>query len=776
MTYDSRLLLRVVRREIYKKAMENNKIMLGKKIKDWSAFVVFTVLLFNSASVYPIIIRHDRADADYQKLGERYRDACVDVAKATGTLIAPRWVLAAAHSVEKLMPGRQDYDGTVPSKATIGGRDYVIDKIVQHPNWGRPRASNDIALLRLAEPVKGIVPTRIYREKDEVGKVVTFIGRGTTGNGRDGAKGRDMILRAAHNRVETADERWLTFVFDAPDSPNVLPLEGAGGAGDSGGPALIEKDGYLYTLGVSSHSRSAEGPDDLYGMKEYYSRVSSYADWIDETIKNETNAPSDAEKQAASVKNIDAYIAKTMSEWQIPGLSIAVVKNDKIIYAKGYGVRENGKAEKVDEQTLFPIGSITKSFTSAGIALLVDEKKMAWDDAATKYLPDFQLYDQSLTGQVTIRDLLAHRTGLPRANGTLLGPYNRAETLRRMRFLKPVSGLRANFTYNNQMYLAAGAALEKASGASWDEFVKQKFFAPLKMTVSNLSIDALRSEKNAAAPHAVIGGKIRILPFDDKDSIAPAGAVNSSAVEMANWARLFLANGKFEGKQILSPSAVRIMHGQQTIIPVGALSQQLFPSTHFQGYGLGWFVRDYRGRKVVEHGGNTDGMTAQIGLLPEENLGVVILSNANNSPAPQAMMYRVFDLFLGDADKQIDLSAEYLRMTLEAKTQQAAQEKEFAAKRQSNLAPTLALEAYAGNYANDLYGAAQVLYKNGRLYLKFNDAAEGELEHWEKDTFRINWTNPLFVEGIGKTPIVFTTENGKILELKAQNLADYKRL
>jgi CubicO group peptidase (beta-lactamase class C family) len=756
--------------------MENVKTMLKEKLKDLLTFAVFTVLLFNSATVYPIIIRHDRADADYRKLGERYRDACVDVAGATGTLLAPRWVLAAAHTLDKLIPGHPAYDSSVLPIARVGGRDYKIDKIVQHPSWNKPRTSNDIVLVRLAESVKGIVPTRLYREKDEVGKVVTFVGRGTTGNGKEGAKGKDMILRGAHDRVETADERWITFIFDAPDTPNVLPLEGAGGSGDSGGPALIEKDGHLYTLGVLSHNRSVDGPDDVYGMKTYYTRVSIYADWIEETIKNETNAPSDAEKQAQQLKSIDAYIEKAISDWRIPGLSIAVVKGDKIIYAKGYGVRETGKPERVNEQTLFPVGSITKSFTAAGIGVLVDEKKMAWDDAVTKYLPDFQLYDANLTQSVTMRDLLAHRTGLPRANGTLLSPYNRSETLQRMRFLKPAAPLRSAFTYNNQMYLAAGQALEKVAQTNWEEFIKQRFFAPLKMTASNLSINALKSEKNFAAPHAVIGDKVQILPFDDKDSIAPAGAVNSNAVELANWARLFLNNGKSEGKQILSPTAIRIMHGQQTVIPVGSLSQMLFPSTHFQGYGMGWFLRDYRGRKVVEHGGNTDGMTAQIGLLPEENIGIVILSNMNENPAPTAIMYRVFDSFLGDADKQVDISAEYFRLTAGGRAQMQAQEKELAAKRQPDVKLTLPLDSYAGNYVNDLYGAAEISNRNGKLYLKFNDAAQGELEHWEKDTFRISWTSPFFREMVGKTPFAFVVENEKITGFKNQNLADYKRV
>lgn len=479
---------------------------------------------------------------------------------------------------------------------------------------------------------------------------------------------------------------------------------------------------------------------------------------------------------SSPLHNIDAYIEKTMSDWRIPGLSIAVVKDDKLIYVKGFGVRESGKADKVDERTIFPVGSITKSFTAASAGILFDEKKMTWDDAVTKHLPDFQLYDANLTNQVTIRDLLAHRTGLPRANGSLLSAYNRIETVRRMRYLKPIAGVRSQFTYNNQMYLAAGLAIEKAAQTSWDEFVKQRLFVPLKMTASNVSINDLKNQKNAASPHAVIGDKVQVLPYDDKNSIAPAGAINSNAVELANWVRLFLNNGKFEGKQILSPTAVRIMHGQQTVIPVGSLSQKLFPSTHLQGYAMGWFVRDYRGRKVVEHGGNVGGMTAQIGMLPEENLGVVILSNMDNSPAPQAIMYRVFNSFLGDADKQVDLSAEYKKLSDEGKAQMLAQEKEFAAKRQANVKTSLPLENFVGAYSNELYGSAQISEKNGKLYLKFNEDSQGELEHWEKDTFRIVWTNPFYVEAVGKTPVTFQIENGKVTELKAQNLADYKRI
>lgn len=489
-------------------------------------------------------------------------------------------------------------------------------------------------------------------------------------------------------------------------------------------------------------------------------------------------APAFGQTQGAAgpLDALDAYVERGLSDWGIPGLAVAVVKDDKVVLLKGYGVREAGRPEKVDGQTLFGIGSATKSFTAAAVGLLVDEKKMAWDDPVTKHLPDFQLFDAGLTSQVTLRDLLSHRTGLPRANGTLLSGYGRAETARRMRHLKPVAGLRSQFTYNNQMYLVAGLALEAAARTNWDDFVRQRLFAPLGMTASRTSLTALEREPNVARPHARIQGKVQRLPFHNNDSIAPAGAISSNAAEMATWVRLFLNRGAHGGKQLLSPQVFRALQSQQTVIGVGPLTERLFPSTHFQGYGMGWFVRDYRGRKVVEHGGNVDGMTAQLGMLPEEKLGVVILSNMNNTPFPTALMYRVFDAFLGGADGQTDLSAEYLKLVGDGEAQAKAREKEAAEKRAADTKPALPPDSYAGTYANDLYGEARVTLEEGKLYMRFNEAARGALEHWEKETFRIDWSNPLFVEGVGRTPVTFLISEGAVVGLKAQDLADYKRV
>ena len=476
-----------------------------------------------------------------------------------------------------------------------------------------------------------------------------------------------------------------------------------------------------------------------------------------------------------SLRDLTPRIERVMRDWDVPGLAIAVIKDDRIVFIKGFGLRESGKAGAVDERTLFAIGSATKSFTVASLALLVDEGKLKLDDPVVKYLPGFQLYDPHVTQEVTIRDLLSHRTGLPRANNSLLIPYDRAETVRRMRFLKPVAGLRSRFTYQNQMYLAAGLVVERISGLSWDEFVRRRILDPLGMKASNTSINSLKGQANVATPHAKIQGTIKALPYRSIDSYAPAGAVNSNAFEMAQWIRLQLGGGSFEGKQLLTPAIVRQTHALHTPIGIGPQTEKLFPTTHFQGYGMGWFMRDYRGRKVVEHGGNVDGMSAQVGMIPEEKLGIVILTNRDNSPLPEALMYYVFDAYLGGPG--VDLNAEYLKLVAEGEKQKAAQLKAFEEKRTANTKPSAALEKYAGTYSNDLYGEAQVSHEGGNLRLRFNPGVEGHLEHWQDDTFLIVWSNPLFLEAVGKTPVTFVVDKGGVIsEMKAQGLADYKRV
>ena len=450
------------------------------------------------------------------------------------------------------------------------------------------------------------------------------------------------------------------------------------------------------------------------------------------------------------LSGLDQYIEKAMQEWGVPGLSVAIVKDDRVVYAKGYGTRETGKNLPVNEETLFGIGSVTKSFTAAAIGMLADSGQLKLDDPLTKSLPGLQLYDPQLTRDTTLRDILSHRSGLPRANLGLMNRFRPEETLKRLRYLKPASALRSQFHYQNQMYVVAGEVIRAVSGQSWEQFVKDRIFSPLNMKMSSTSVTALKKQENVARPHARLKGVVRAVPFRNMDNTGPAGAINSSAREMAEWLRFQLSAGAATtpgGKQLLKAATLREMQSPQTIIPLSPASEKLYGSTHFLSYGLGWFLRDYSGRKVLEHGGNVDGMTAQVGMMPEEKLGVVILANMDSTGLPVALMYRIFDAYTRGAAAR-DWSEEFLKLSRAGEQQMEAQRKQLEAKRATNTQPALALEKYAGVYQHDLYGEARITKENDKLSLSFGPGVEGGLEHWETNAFRITWSDPMFPDMI----------------------------
>ncbi|MGH9902442.1 MAG: serine hydrolase domain-containing protein, partial [Pyrinomonadaceae bacterium] len=340
----------------------------------------------------------------------------------------------------------------------------------------------------------------------------------------------------------------------------------------------------------------------------------------------------EAQVADARLKEIDEYAAKAIRDWNVPGMAVAVVKDDRLVWARGYGVRKLGEPTPVDERTLFAIASNTKAFTAAALAVLVDEGKIKWDDPVSKFLPSFQLSDPYVTRELTVRDLLSHRSGLATFGGDLLWyetTYGRDEILRRVRFLKPGSSFRSRYGYQNIMFLAAGQVVAAAAGKPWDDFIRERFLTPLGMTSTTTSITAFKSGDNVATPHNELDGKLRVIRYGNVDGAGPAGALNSSVTDMAQWIRLQLGRGTYQGKKIFSPAVSREMWTPQSI--VGGVSEQaekFNPTRHFNLYGLGWFLTDYHGRKVVSHGGGLDGMISQVAMMPEENLGVVVLTNS----------------------------------------------------------------------------------------------------------------------------------------------------
>ncbi|REJ78716.1 MAG: serine hydrolase [Acidobacteria bacterium] len=465
----------------------------------------------------------------------------------------------------------------------------------------------------------------------------------------------------------------------------------------------------------------------------------------------------------------DDYVNKAIAEWEVPGVAIAIVKDDQIVFAKGFGVRKLGDATPVDENTLFAIGSSSKAFTAATVAILVDEGKLKWNDPAAEHLPGFQLFDPYVSKDLTIRDTLSHRSGLQRGDFLWYGTdRSREEILRQVRFIEPSWSFRSNFGYQNLMFLAAGEIVAKKSGKSWDAFVDERIFTPLGMEDSNTSIKAFRDGANIATPHSKIDGEVRQVPWRDIDNIAPAGSINSNVVEMAQWIRLQLGEGKYGEKRIFSSGAWKQMHTPQTIISLAGNFEILYPEAHFLSYGLGWFLSDYKGKKLVEHGGAIDGMRAEVALLPEENLGVVILTNLNGTALPHFLTYRVLDLYLGKADK--DWAAEGLKTfkALEAAAEEAQKKAEEA--RIKGTSPSLKLGDYAGTYKNDLYGEVTIKNNGGKLRVRFGPAFEGDLEHWHYDTFRANFAGPLG----GNTFVTFSLNaQGKVDDVTLGLVSDY---
>ena len=477
--------------------------------------------------------------------------------------------------------------------------------------------------------------------------------------------------------------------------------------------------------------------------------------------------------QNSPLQNFDDYVNKALKDWEVPGVAIAVVKDDKVVFAKGYGVRELGKPEMVDEKTMFAIGSSSKAFTSAAIAMLVDEGKLKWDDHATKYLPGFQLFDPYVTREMTVRDLLTHRIGLERGDQLWYATdYSRDEILRRIRFLQPSSSVRSKFGYQNVMFLAAGQIVPSVTSKSWDDFIQTRIFTPLGMKETNTSIRLLKGKTDVAAPHQMAGDKFQPIPYRLIDNIGPAGSINSNVVDMAQWVRLQLNNGKFDGKQLISAANINEMHSPQTIIPLEGMMKNMYPEAHFLSYGMGWFLSDFRGKKLVEHGGAIDGMRAEVALMPEENLGLVILTNRGGTILPQPLAYKIFDAFLG-VKEQKDWSAEMLKTMKSLEEQGKAAAAKMEADRVKGTSPSLDLEKYAGDYTSEMYGDVKITFQNGKLMAKFGPNFNGELEHWHYDVFQVIWQDK--VEG--KAFISFRLNQlGKVAEMNMTGMGDFSRV
>ena len=461
-----------------------------------------------------------------------------------------------------------------------------------------------------------------------------------------------------------------------------------------------------------------------------------------------------ARAQPAPLGGLDAYIERGMREWRVPGLAIAVVRDTGVVLARGYGVRQVGRPEPVDAHTLFAVGSATKAFTAAALGSLVDERRLAWDDRVTDRLPGFQLFEAQATREASVRDVLTHRVGLtPNDLVWFASGRPRADVVRRLRWARPAYGFRTHFVYQNSMYVVAGEVLAAVAGRPWDDVVRERLLLPLGMRETMTSVRALDGMANVARPHAISDGGVRVIPYRDVDNAAAALGLNSSVADMARWLRFQLDSGRAGGRALLSRGTFLELHRPQMVVPLGGAVRAQNPHRHLRTYALGWYVEDYRGREVVWHMGATDGMRAIVGYMPEERVGVVALANLQGAELPAALMYRVFDHYLGAPP------TDWSGVLLAEQRRAIARGRAFAARADSarvpNTRPSLPLAAYAGTYVDSLYGEVRVTHADGRLTIQASPGLHGELRHWHFDTFRTEW------EGLlreGPTSAVFALD------------------
>jgi CubicO group peptidase (beta-lactamase class C family) len=443
--------------------------------------------------------------------------------------------------------------------------------------------------------------------------------------------------------------------------------------------------------------------------------------------------------------DLDAWVARAMKTFEVPGLGLAIVKDGAVVVAKGYGVRRLGDPTPVDAHTLFGIASNTKVFTATALGLLVEEGKIGWDAPVTRYLPWFQMWDSWVTRELTIRDLLVHRSGLGLGAGDLLwwppSTYNRPEIARRLRFIRPATSFRSAYAYDNVLYLVAGEVIEAVSGQSWEDFIQTRILARVGMTESNTRHSAATASGNVAATHARIDDVVRpIRPFDS-DNTNPAGGINSSASDMAKWVLVQLARGRLpDGSRLFSEATSRQITTPVTPMPIGNPPPELAAlRVNFRGYALGLGVQDYRGHKMLMHTGGLPGYVSRVMMVPDADLGVVVLTNQESGGAFDSVAYHVVDHYLGaPATDWIDA---YLKVAQRDAVETAEAERKTAGARVAAGQPSRPLDRYAGAYEDAWYGRIEVTPEGGRLVMRFGHTPSlvGDLEPWQYDTFVVRW-------------------------------------
>jgi CubicO group peptidase (beta-lactamase class C family) len=479
-------------------------------------------------------------------------------------------------------------------------------------------------------------------------------------------------------------------------------------------------------------------------------------------------------KAQLASSTIDSLVKEVLKTFDVPGISVGIIKDGKLIHAKGYGVRSLKNNLPVDENTLFGIASNSKAFTSAAIAMLIDEGKMKWDDKVRDYIPAFKMYDPYVTDAFTVRDLLTHRSGLGLGSGDLMffpdgGTFTRAEMIHNLRYLKPVSEFRTKYDYDNNLYIVAGEVIAKVSGMPWEEYIEQRIMKPIGFTTSKASYDRLPNNANVIDAHAPADGKVVMIPHDWNPVANAAGGIVSNITDLSKWLILQMDDGKYgEGKKLFSKEMHDEMWSPQTIIQTGAGAY----NTHFAAYGLGWFLADVKGYKQVSHTGGLAGTVTQITLLPELQLGIIVLTNQQSGAAFSAITNTIKDSYLGYANrgwvkKMSDRvkagEAEAKKINEDIAKDMLAQQKKGIAKPADSL--------FVGTYNDKWFGDITISSKNGNMWMesKKSPRLNGYISHYKSNTFIIRWTDRSFD---ADAYVLFSLDkNGKAAGFKMESIS-----
>jgi len=443
------------------------------------------------------------------------------------------------------------------------------------------------------------------------------------------------------------------------------------------------------------------------------------------------------------LSHLDSYYEKALNEWDIPGMAIAIVKNDSIIFSKGYGYANLEKKTKVDGNTLFAIASNSKAFTATALAQLVDQKKIKWTDKVIDYLPYFKMYDDYTTQHTTIEDLLCHRSGLKTFSGDLLwyGTTKTAEEILSVQqHLKPNSEFRTKFGYSNLAYLAAGKVIERVTDTTWSNYVSTHFLKPLKMNRTLTSTTQLKNTSNIATPYFIENEKVIELKWLNWDNIAPAGALISSVNDYAKWLSLNINKGELNGKKYYSKRNYTNLTTPHVNFKVGKNTENV----HFSAYGLGWDVQDYQGYKIVGHSGGYDGMISKSTFVPEKKLGIIVLTNSLNWVS-SALVNKSLDVLLANKLNAKDWSANYLKYYKQNDSINTVKLLDNEKRRHKLQKKHLTLNKYTGVYTDKMYGTVTVTEKNNTLHFSMDNTPifKADLKHWNHHIFTFRFDTNL---------------------------------